>query len=679
MAQINGTTGNDNLVGTEFGDVINALTGFDLVDGAGGYDQLIVDYSRFVAATARFPSNVVVDAAGLSGVIESRVANDYVRFSNIEKLDVHLGSRADSFIIKAEVPFASDILTIDGGGGVDQLALYLTKMDNVSFSINGAGGLETNFGLGLTAFEMFDISVGGGSNTISTGALDDSVSVGNGTSTISTGDGTDYITTQGGRDTIDGGAGRDTWLMQMASAPGAVSFTHNGLTGAASIGGLATAIGIEHVRAALGVGNDSITLTDAENDEVNSGGGADKFTIIRPNSLSLDGGSGIDSATIVTSDEGSWVYDNRFLSNGVGGFNVDLSGAGGGNLANFERLDVTFGSSGDLVIVDLVPLQQGATLKLDGGLGEDHLILDFSSFAKAKVALAVNGSLTIAGATFAGFETFDFTGTAGNDQLAGGSTFNRIDGGAGNDIIQGGAGSDRLTGGTGNDKLYTMGGGDDLFGGLGNDSYYIDFTDVDVMITEYFGEGSDTIYSSVDAVAFQNVEKLVLTGIADTVALGNEDNNTLTGSVGNNTLFGGSGNDTIKGGAGSDRIYGDEGKDKLYGDAGFDVLSGGDGADQFIFDQNAIDGITDLIEDFAHSQKDKINLSAIDADGDGGAANGKFAFIGTASFALVRGQVRYELDGGSTYVQADINGDGVADLSIALIGATKLVATDFVL
>jgi len=41
--------------------------------------------------------------------------------------------------------------------------------------------------------------------------------------------------------------------------------------------------------------------------------------------------------------------------------------------------------------------------------------------------------------------------------------------------------------------------------------------------------------------------------------------------------------------------------------------------------------------------------------------------------------VRYELDGGSTYVQADINGDGVADLSIALIGAAKLVATDFVL
>ena len=63
-----------------------------------------------------------------------------------------------------------------------------------------------------------------------------------------------------------------------------------------------------------------------------------------------------------------------------------------------------------------------------------------------------------------------FTGTSGNDTLAGGDGDDSIDGLAGDDSINGGDGGDTLIGGLGNDSLFGGTGGDAFIADAGNDT-----------------------------------------------------------------------------------------------------------------------------------------------------------------------------------------------------------------
>ena len=58
--------------------------------------------------------------------------------------------------------------------------------------------------------------------------------------------------------------------------------------------------------------------------------------------------------------------------------------------------------------------------------------------------------------------------------------------------------------------------------------------------------------------------------------------------------------------------------------------------------------------------------------------NDAFAFIGTGAFTAA-GQLRYSVIDGQTVIQADVNGDHVADLEIVLSGSHVLLASDFIL
>ena len=132
---------------------------------------------------------------------------------------------------------------------------------------------------------------------------------------------------------------------------------------------------------------------------------------------------------------------------------------------------------------------------------------------------------------------------------------------------------------------------DRLFGGDGNDTYILD-NRRDVVV-EAPGEGIDTVQTSASHNLIRNVENLVLTGMANTRASGNDLDNEITGNSGNNLLKGLSGNDTLIGGSGNDT---------LLGGAGDDLLEGGEGLDRFLFgsgstfNSNAIgiDKITDF-------------------------------------------------------------------------------------
>jgi Ca2+-binding RTX toxin-like protein len=195
---------------------------------------------------------------------------------------------------------------------------------------------------------------------------------------------------------------------------------------------------------------------------------------------------------------------------------------------------------------------------------------------------------------------------------------------------------------------------------------------------------SDGVHADLQtiSVAVGNVrDGRIVTGTAqaDTIS-GTSANPALRTTESEDTVFGRGGHDTILGQGGDDWLYGEDGKDALTGGAGADRLAGGAGADQFVYTalSDSTGAARDVIEDFSHAQGDRIALSALDANAALG-GNQAFAFIGSAAFSHVAGQLRYEWSGGNTIVSGDVNGDGIADLQIQLSGTIGLVSPDFVL
>jgi Ca2+-binding RTX toxin-like protein len=126
---------------------------------------------------------------------------------------------------------------------------------------------------------------------------------------------------------------------------------------------------------------------------------------------------------------------------------------------------------------------------------------------------------------------------------------------------------------------------------------------------------------------------------------------------------------------------GGAGNDKITGGGGADVLTGGEGADTFILKAAAdsIPSLSDVITDFLE-ETDKIDLSAIDSNS---AVSGNQAFLyGGENQNVVANSVTWFMDqaSGNTIIQADLNGNTVADMQIVLTGLhPNLHATDFVL
>ncbi|MEB6608725.1 cadherin domain-containing protein, partial [Aeromonas sanarellii] len=265
----------------------------------------------------------------------------------------------------------------------------------------------------------------------------------------------------------------------------------------------------------------------------------------------------------------------------------------------------------------------------------------------------------------------DISGTNKNDSLFGGTGADLIDGGNGSDMLDGGSGSDTLLGGNGEDTLYGGLGDDTLSGGNGQDLVY-GGSGNDVIGTSLVNSenGNDVIYG--DGWDDYRQQSRALAG-SDTIYGGN-GSETIYGDNGDGHASGG--NDYIYAGNGNDTVYGEGGDDTLQGGNGADLLSGGSGNDLFVY-QSAMEsnsGGMDTIRDFsgvhdANPDNDKIDLRPLLGSTD-------LKWGGTTS--LING-VWYEQNAGqnATYVKADTNGDGQADLVIKLDGLKDLSNTDF--
>ena len=384
-------------------------------------------------------------------------------------------------------------------------------------------------------------------------------------------------------------------------------------------------------------GNDTISGY-AGNDILNGGLGADK----------LIGGAGddiyfVDKGDVVTEKTGEGtdtVYSsiNYILTTNVE--NLILSGTaliGKGN-----KLVNTLTGNKEANILDG---GIGAD-SMTGGLGNDTYVVDNASDVVNENAGAGTGTDTV-NSSINYTLTDTFTANVENLTLTGTAALNGT-GNALNNTLIGNNAANRLDGGIG---------GDSMSGGLGNDTYVVDVLG-DVVI-EKKAAGTDTVESLINYTLTDNVEKLTLKGTAALIGTGNTLNNTLSGNDGDNTLDGGSGNDILTGGKGKD------------------TLTGGLGRDTFDFNDisESTKGTThDSITDFNHSQRDKIDLSGIDANIDT-KGNQAFKYIGATAFHGLAGELNYFND----ILAGDTNGDKIADFEIALVGNPSLVIADFVL
>ena len=255
-------------------------------------------------------------------------------------------------------------------------------------------------------------------------------------------------------------------------------------------------------------------------------------------------------------------------------------------------------------------------------------------------------------------------GTPGADWVRGGHGSDTLSGGAGDDVIFAGPGDDIIDGGAGADLID---------GGAGHDMLTFASATWRVMV-----DLQNDKFDLGDAVGdrYVNIEAITAGPYADQ----------LRGDASDNEFHGGRYSDRLYGRAGNDYLDGGRGVDALYGNAGADVLRGGGPAgqrDRFIYfraaDSRPGEGHRDRIVDFVPGI-DRVEISRLDAD-PATPGNQPFTLIGTAPFSGTAGELHYLQDTATntTLLQADMDGDGLADFEIAFDGILDFTASDFLL
>lgn len=270
-------------------------------------------------------------------------------------------------------------------------------------------------------------------------------------------------------------------------------------------------------------------------------------------------------------------------------------------------------------------------------------------------------------------------GTSGNDTLNGTNSADSIYGFDGHDSLYGNDGDDSLYGGLGHDTLVGGLGADYMEGNDGDDAYIVD--DAGDVVVELSGEGDfDIVYTTLSTYTLPDeVEDLRWNTSGSFTGTGNALDNIIWGGGSDDVLSGLDGNDELQASGGNDTLDGGDGDDYLNGSAGADIYTGGAGSD-FIkigFFETGNGSAADRITDFA-TGVDTIDVSAWDANRNV-AGNQAFTWVGSAAFSGTAGELRTYFDGTDTWVQADRNGDSVADFEILFDGAVTLAGSDFVL
>jgi Ca2+-binding RTX toxin-like protein len=338
-------------------------------------------------------------------------------------------------------------------------------------------------------------------------------------------------------------------------------------------------------------------------------------------------------------------------------------GDGDDRLTSEDQNDVLIGGDGD----DRLDAGTGEDW-IDGGDDDDRAYIDLSDQSRdldflAESAATENGFTLANGTHVRNVEWIEITTGSGDDRISYGSRGGDIYAGAGQDTVwadgreevdaDGGSGTDRLildfswseeriSSSTNNSNLMFHYGtqwnaGDNLRVAASNfEEYYITGSAFDDRL--YGQAGSDLFLGEDgdDRLVGRGGDDALEGGRGDDHISGGDDDDTIWGDEGNDDLSGDSGNDVIYGGAGNDRISGGSGQDQFYGGAG---------SDTYIFSaSDSLFETYDIINDFV-SGEDEIDLSTL--------YHGNYALASVVS-------------GNSTYLMADLEGDGTFEFAIFL-------------
>ncbi|MGF6232314.1 Ca2+-binding RTX toxin-like protein [Inquilinus ginsengisoli] len=630
---LHGAAGNDVLVGGAGADALNGSSGVDTADYSASSVAVRVDMSLGTSLGGDAEGDGLTSIENLTG----SAFRDQLT-GNAADNTLTGGAGDDGLVGRG----GADRLI--GGDGVLDVASYADSAVAVTIDLSlgtGHGGDaegDTLSGIeGVDGSFFDDILSGDGGGNVLAGEVGDDRLIGGAGDDLLIGD--SDLPTDTGDDVLVGGAGADrlygdfpgvhsdTGIDTADYSASAAGVTVDLISGT-GLGGDAqgdTLFQIDDLvgsaladRLISGAGTNALT-GGAGDDALHGGTGAD----------ALDGGAGIDQADYRGSTAA--VVIDLLAHTAAGG---DAQGDG---LTGIENL---FGSSFD----DQLSGDDGRTI-FGGGNGADMLIGRGGDDSLAGEAGndSLNGGAgndrLIGGA---GVDTIH--GGIGNDSVDAGSENDQVFGEAGNDSLAGGAGNDRLEGGDGNDVLDGGTGADTLVGGAGIDTIFYAASAAGVTVSLATG--------TAEGDSFSGIEQVLGSAFADT----------LTGDANANTLWGLAGNDVLRGSGGGDMLKGDGGNDRFV----YAALS-----------DSAVSGLgKDTIADFTAG--DRIDLSAIDADGN--PANGDTAFsFGTGAFTGTGAELRVVTSGGVQVVYADINGDKVPDFAVNVVSDHPLTAADFVL
>ena len=325
--------------------------------------------------------------------------------------------------------------------------------------------------------------------------------------------------------------------------------------------------------------------------------------------------------------------NNDYGANGDLGYVFEMTGVGAADWVKGTQA----------IIVDKATLayhdQSGNTtatyetsnVEIDGTVSAD-----LNGFPTGPEPLGINGYGTVDN-LINSIDTFLFPGLiAGDNNIKGyGSAGVTLDGGAGNDTIEGSDGNDQVLGGEGNDLLIGgHGAGDDNYvGGSGVDT--IRYASAKDGITVNFSTGMATSTNGNDAAGIGND---TLSGIENLIAgqyndylVGDDNANTLDGSLGDDAIYGFGSNDRLIGGLGNDKLYGGLGDDTA-------VFSG-------------------LKSDYSISISDR---NIVVAGPDGIDALSDIEYLEFSDQTINAPSIPAAI--GAAILANDLNGDGVADL-----------------
>ncbi|HET6943659.1 MAG TPA: hypothetical protein VFH89_16020, partial [Sphingomicrobium sp.] len=524
--QLFGLDGNDTLIGNAGNDLLDGGLGADQLFGGAGDDTYIVDPGDPFESDSFFESadegiDTIVSARDIfflpSNFENITLAGGVVADGNDQAniltgnagINVLAGAGGNDHLIgnagndSLQGDEGDDLL--DGGDGTDSAGYDRAETGvTVSLAINGP---QNTGGAGIDT--LISIEILGGSSH------DDRLTASAAGNSLFGGSGNDLLFGSSGVDELDGGAGSDIYVIVSAADHSTAEIVDRGFdtgidevrfsaTTASTLSMFASDSGIERIVIGTGTGPAAVTtgLLAINIDASALGYG-----------VAIDGNNGANRLTGGSGDD-------------------DISGRAGD--------DQLYGGLGN----DKLTGGQG-TDRLHGGAGDDYYYVNDSTdyvyeltsegidrvIASLDYKLGSNvENLSLAGSALVG---------KGNDLanvLTGNDGANFLFGYGGDDTLIGGAGDDTLSGGLGNDKLTGGVGTDRLYGGAGDDLYVI--TEATDSVTEYAGEGSDTVQSSITYTLRVNVENLTLTGGLSIDGRGNSLDNLIGGNAGSNKIYG---------------------------------------------------------------------------------------------------------------------------------------------